>query len=213
MRHILDRLGGSQQSSLWNRTLFLSGPWQPGLRVTSVSKAITTWGSEREAMSEPESRLMPHYEELRGYFKRRIVNPQEVNDLTQETYLRVYGRKQGESIKEPLRLLYRVARNLLIDRSRRAKTRPEISSLDQHGDLDHGAASPARMAEVQDELSVLRSAIAALPERCQEVFILSRFEGLSYAEIAERLKISPKTVENHMGRAILACRAALERAD
>lgn len=67
------------------------------------------------------------------------------------------------------------------------------------------------MAEVRDELAVLRAAVANLPERCQQVFILSRFEGLSYAEIAERLQITTKTVENHMGRAILACRAALEK--
>lgn len=164
-------------------------------------------------MNEPDSPppLMPHYEELRGYFRRRVVNPEEVNDLTQETYLRVYGRKQGEAVKEPLRMLYRVARNLLIDRSRRAKVRPEIVSIDPHYELPQAAASPAHLAQVQDELGLLRAAISELPERCQEVFVLSRFEGLSYAEVAERLKISPKTVENHMGRAILACRAALER--
>lgn len=157
------------------------------------------------------SSLAPHYEELRKYFRKRVSSHHDADDLTQETYLRVFGRRSGDAIKEPLRLLYRVARNLLIDRSRRAQVRPELVALPSEQEIAHAASSPAAMAEVRDELAVLRAAVANLPEHCQQVFILSRFEGLSYAEIAERLQITTKTVENHMGRAILACRAALEK--
>ncbi len=140
-----------------------------------------------------------------------MSNRHEADDLTQEAYIRVFGRKKDDAVKEPIRLLYRIARNLLIDRSRRAQTRPKMASFDQETDIAQAAPSPAMMAQVQDELAILRTAVANLPERCQEVFILSRFEGLSYAEIADRLGITVKTVENHMGRAILACRAALEK--
>jgi RNA polymerase sigma factor (sigma-70 family) len=160
---------------------------------------------------DPDSSLAPHYEELRRYFRKRVSSQHEADDLTQEAYVRVFGRKKSDAIKEPIRLLYRIARNLLIDRSRRAQTRPKMASFDQETEIAQATPSPAMMAQVQDELAILRAAVANLPERCQEVFILSRFEGLSYAEIATRLGITVKTVENHMGRAILACRAALEK--
>ena len=162
--------------------------------------------------SDQNSSFSPHYEELRNYFRRRVNNQHEADDLTQEAYVRAFGRKKAETIKEPVRLLYRIARNLLIDRSRRAQTRPKMESFDREGDMAQPAVlSPAMMAQVQDELAILRAAVADLPERCREVFVLSRFEGLSYAEIAARLGITTKTVENHMARAILACRAALEK--
>lgn len=161
---------------------------------------------------DPDPPLAPHYQELRSYFRKRVSNRHEADDLTQEAYVRAFGRKKSDAIKEPVRLLYRIARNLLIDRSRRAQTRPKTAALDPEVEIPQPAAlSPAMMAEVKDELAILRAAVAALPERCREVFILSRFEGLSYAEIATRLGITTKTVENHMGRAILACRAALEK--
>lgn len=160
---------------------------------------------------DPDSPLAPYYEELRSYFRRRVSSRHEADDLTQEAYARAFGRKKKDVVHEPLRLLYRIARNLLIDRSRRAKARPELMSLPAEIDVAQRTASPALLAEVRDELAVLRATVADLSERCQEVFILSRFEGLSYAEIGERLGITTKTVENHMGRAILACRAALEK--
>lgn len=160
---------------------------------------------------DPNSSFAPHYEELRSYFRKRVSSRHEADDLTQEAYVRIYGRKKSDAIKEPIRLLYRIARNLLIDRSRRAQTRPKMASFDQEAHIAQATPSPAMMAQAQDELAILREAVANLPERCQQVFILSRFEGLSYAEIADRLGITTKTVENHMGRAILACRAALEK--
>ena len=55
----------------------------------------------------------------------------------------------------------------------------------------------------------LRQALSELPEQCRTVFQMSRFEDLKYKEIAERLAISPKTVENHMGKALKLLRGKL----
>jgi RNA polymerase sigma-70 factor (ECF subfamily) len=58
--------------------------------------------------------------------------------------------------------------------------------------------------KLQDEeiQRALREAVAALPERCREVFELSRVQGLRYSEIAEAMDISVKTVETQMGKAL-----------
>lgn len=60
--------------------------------------------------------------------------------------------------------------------------------------------------ELQERISVI---LARLPERCGQIFYMNRFEGMKYAEIAERLSISVKTVEANMGRALKVFRKAL----
>jgi RNA polymerase sigma-70 factor (ECF subfamily) len=56
----------------------------------------------------------------------------------------------------------------------------------------------------------IEEAISSLPPQCQTVFRLSRFEGLTYAEIAQQLNISVKTIENHMGKALKIMREKLK---
>ncbi len=71
-------------------------------------------------------------------------------------------------------------------------------------------SSPAEQGMAADELSsAIDAAIAGLSDRCREVFLLNRQQGLSYAQVADTLEISVKTVEIHMARALAALRQAL----
>ncbi len=70
------------------------------------------------------------------------------------------------------------------------------------------ASAPSLL--VEDEIEVaLKTAVSELPERCREVFELSRIHGLKYAEIATVLGISVKTVEAQMGKALRSLRVKL----
>ncbi len=177
---------------------------------SAKSTAPSAVAQEPDAIPPAPDTLADHYQQLRSYFSRRVSSQQDAADLTQETFLRVLARKSSQPVKKPLHLLFHVARNLLIDRSRRAQSRPAPESLfeDLHASA---AASPARTTQAADTLEQVQRAIGALPPRCRDVFILNRFEGLSYAEIARRMNISPKTVEKHMAKALLSCRAALDK--
>ena len=72
-------------------------------------------------------------------------------------------------------------------------------------------------AQVEDDMDAadlqeaVNKAVDALPDKCREVFKLSRFEELSYKEISQTLDISTKTVENHVGRALRELRISLKR--
>jgi RNA polymerase sigma-70 factor (ECF subfamily) len=70
-----------------------------------------------------------------------------------------------------------------------------------------------RLADAQlvraETVAIVRAAIARLPERCRLVYTLHRESGLTYAEIAEVMEISPRTVDAQMGRALSALRRAL----
>jgi len=153
---------------------------------------------------------MPLYDEIERFIRRRVRCLDEAADLTQEAYTRVLVAYGDREVDQPRPLLYRVARNLIVDRARqRRAVSPKQSTAIEPEPVD-GSACPARTAEQRDQMAAVREAIAELPARCREAFILNRFGGMTYREVALRLRISPKTVEKHIARAIAVCRAALD---
>jgi len=161
--------------------------------------------------------LEHYYRELQNYLTRKLNDPDAAADLAQESYLRVLGMQQtGEKVGEPRALLYRVANNLIVDRHRRVLVRSE-EVLVEEGTLEGetlaapSAWEPEVAAMSAQGVDALLATIDALPPRCREVFILYKFDGLSYAEVGERLGISVRTVEMQLQIAMAACWVCLER--
>jgi RNA polymerase sigma-70 factor (ECF subfamily) len=88
--------------------------------------------------------------------------------------------------------------------------------LQREGKLTDAHRSPGRSDDAiahHEALTAIRAAIAELPDRTREVFLLNRDAGLSYREVAMRLGITVKTVEFHMGRALAGLRERLADAE
>lgn len=140
-------------------------------------------------------------------------------DLAQESYARVLAVQQsGETITEPRALLYRTARNLVIDQYRRSEVRnthavAEGDSSIDAADLASGpeALEPEVAAMSSQTVDALLAAIGELPLRCREAFILHKFDGLSQPEVARQMGISVTMVERHIKLGMQACRACQER--
>ncbi|WCM26345.1 sigma-70 family RNA polymerase sigma factor [Sphingomonas sp. QA11] len=139
---------------------------------------------------------------LRRWLGARLRSSEEANDLVQDAFARLLGSGARESLRQPEAFLNRIVRNLLIDRSRRVSNRtPHVPIDDAH--------APAARATQEDaiELAQLRqryrTAVDALPPRTRQVFLLHRKDGLGYKEIATQLGISIRTVEWHVGEALL----------
>ena len=158
-------------------------------------------------------RFAPCYARLRAFIARRVRSRHDAEDLTHETYARALAWEERAALTHPERALFRIARNLLIDRSRREKSRPVLEPFADESRAAVETLCPACHAEARDRLGVVQVAIRALPERCREIFILNRFGGLSYSEIAARLDLSRSTVEKHMIRALATCKRALQEAE
>jgi RNA polymerase sigma-70 factor (ECF subfamily) len=151
--------------------------------------------------------VLVHEAALVRYLKRTWPNRDEVHDLRQEVFIRVYeaaSRTLPTSVKT---FIFTTARNLMSDRVRRSR----IISIEGVPDFDAlnvpvDEASPERRTHAQQELRLLARAFARLPPRCREVIWLRRVDQLSQKEVAERLGLTESSIEKHVikGTALLA---------
>lgn len=140
-----------------------------------------------------------YYRPLCLYALHYINNVDDVEDVVQDCFVRLL-----EASVEPRSVrawLYAAVRNRCIDLLRQSSHSVEPLAVGQEAATD----------EEQQERSMrearLWEAIDALPARCREVFLLSKRDGLTYAQIAQRLGLSEKTVEHQVSKALKRLRA------
>jgi RNA polymerase sigma-70 factor (ECF subfamily) len=129
----------------------------------------------------------------------------DVDDIVQETYIRVARYAPAEAERHPKALLLRIAVNLARDNMRRNSVRGGLAEPIKNAD----EAGLARIEPEQHVALEMKQAILALPPIYRDVFVLSRFTGLTYEEIASHVGISVKTVEWRMSRALAMCAVTL----
>lgn len=181
----------------------------------SFTAALHDAGATADSAYPPFAEFVSrHRGELIRYLRSRVSNEEDVADLAQECYMRLLRYRDGHSEASLQLLQFRIANNLLTDAWRihnTHKTEDHVSIAD----IDIADEEPAQdeILHERQRLARLRHVIEKLPPRCQAVFILSRFEGLSHAEVARRCGISIRMVEKHITRALTACRAELGKDD
>jgi len=145
-----------------------------------------------------------HHSWLQGWLRKRLGNTFDAADLTQDTFVRVIKARTALDIREPRPYLSMIAKGLLIDLFRRR-------SLEQSY-LEALATMPQEQHPSLEEQAILLQALMeidrlllGLGPRVRQAFILSQFDGLTYPQIAERLGVSIRTVNNHMAKAMEHC--------
>lgn len=143
---------------------------------------------------------------LRRYFFRKAP-PAEVEDLVQNVFLNMHARAGEQPVENVERYLFRVAAHVLARRHRDASPRhfEDLEGFEPAEDI-----SPERILIGKQALARLGVALAALPPKTREAFILHRYEEMTYAAIARRLGISVSGVEKLIIRALRNLREAVE---
>ena len=129
-------------------------------------------------------------------------------DIVQEVFLQIWlNRTRLDPTKNIKSYLYIATRNRALNVLRRASVEREHQEKITY--IDSRVLTPEDELERHQTIQEAYRAIDQLPKRCRTIFMMSRFDHLKYAEIADILNISIKTVETQMGRALKSLRQSL----
>jgi RNA polymerase sigma factor (sigma-70 family) len=143
--------------------------------------------------------VLPHEALIRSKLNTICVYDLDVEDVIQEMYARLLSLPTLDTIRYPRQYAIQTAKAIVIDHVRHMRVISITSSesLDTF-DMPMPEANTEERLEFQGEIQEVADALAQLSVMCRETLILRRMEGLSQREVAQRLKISEKTVEKHM---------------
>lgn len=132
-----------------------------------------------------------HARELTRSLRRRGVAADAAADITQDAFVRMLAIAPDHDIDNPRAYLYRVSRNLVVDYARRERAAPIVAVSDE---VFASVADPSPSAETalydRQRLRISEEALAELPERTRAAFRLHRLDGLTIAEVGERIGLS-----------------------
>ena len=146
--------------------------------------------------------------DLKGYVSRRLGRKDagDVDDIVQESFLRISTRAGDEPVANPRGFLFRTARNLIIDKSRKSKVAADNVAAAQAGlsgqQEQTDQISPERTISAAQDLELIIAAIDELSPACRRAFLLQRNSDMSYAQVAQKLGISESMVQKHMSKAL-----------
>jgi RNA polymerase sigma-70 factor (ECF subfamily) len=150
----------------------------------------------------------PHGVHLKAFLRGSFPSVCDVDDVVQESYLRIWKARAAQPIHSAKALLFTIARHIALDLLRRDR----ISPVDRFHVMDSAAShvidnrpGVVETACAREEIVLLAKAIDALPTRCREIIILRKLNSVPQKEIAARLGIAEPTVQVQIARGMKKC--------
>lgn len=167
------------------------------LMADPVQADLTAWYREN---------MLVHEAGLRAYLRRAFPIITDLDNVVQETFVRVLQARQNGRVDNVRGYLFATARHIALNMMRRRK----IVSMESMAEIEelpviHDGPSVQEQVSLKFDLEVLTEALQALPPRCREVLTLRKIEGLSQREIAGRMGISEHTVEAQVTTGMRRC--------
>jgi RNA polymerase sigma factor (sigma-70 family) len=156
--------------------------------------------------------VQPHDSSLRAYLHGAFPSVSDVDDVVQESYLRVWKTRAAHPIHSAKAFLFTVAKRIALNVIRKKGNAPFVP-LGDLGALrvieDKPSAADA-LCE-QEKIDLLADAVMALPSRCREIIILHKLQALPQKEVAARLRVAEKTVESQTRIGVKRCLEFLQQ--
>lgn len=151
-----------------------------------------------------------YYQSLCNYAYTFVHDREEAEEIVQSTFTGMWEKRDNLAIHTGVKpYLYAMVRNACLNLIKHEKIKQRHAAM-EIAVAERSVESVSRTVEASELEHRIVEAMDKLPEQCRLVFKLSRFEDLKYAEIAEQLNISVKTVENQMGKALRVMREQLK---
>ena len=193
----------------------LAGPRGGGGPAESAPHAAGGEGADRETLARLArgeagafaALFRRYYDALCSFAQGLVESADDAEEVVSEVFARLWEARERLDVRLSLKsYLYAATRNVALNFLRRLGAEERtLGRASQAGALP-GLLSPAddeaSDVQVRELRQAIDAAIANLPPRRREIFLLHRLHGLTYAEIAAALDITPKTVENHLGLAL-----------
>ena len=142
-----------------------------------------------------------HHGWLRGMLSKKLGCRHKAEDLTHDTFVKVWTSKAVQALQEPRAFLTTVAHGLVVSLWRRQDLEAAyLSALQVQG--ASFAASPEDRAQAAQSLQQIDEMVAELPPKAARAFLMAQLEGLTYAQIATELGVSERMVKKYMAQAM-----------
>lgn len=162
-------------------------------------------GSELSLKTDFDNLYNDHHQWLLGVLRRRLGCFSSAEDMSHDVFVRLLGKSDIPQFREPRAYLASVANGLIIDLHRRKQVEQawlEVMAVQAEGEAVPSAEQQVIMI---DALTRIDALLDKLHPRVRRVFIMSRLEGIAYADIAQQLNVSLSTVQKDMTKAIRHC--------
>ncbi|MEM9013666.1 MAG: sigma-70 family RNA polymerase sigma factor [Pseudomonadota bacterium] len=153
---------------------------------------------------------------LLRWLTKKLGDADAAKDVAQTVFMRIWAYAETETIENPRALIFKTASNLALNELKRRNrfNRRHIAPYDpEEGDplkyVASPAPSPETEAEMRDDMALTLRAIRDLPDRSRRAFMMNRFDGLSYKQIASEMGVSESSVEKYMIEALKRLREKL----
>jgi RNA polymerase sigma factor (sigma-70 family) len=153
------------------------------------------------------NQVFRHRAALHRYLIKFTYGAEDIEDLVQETYVRLYALADYRAVESPKALLFRIAHNLAVERARSKKTQAtdSMADLEQLGVFSTEVPADEQL-DSRRRFETFCTAVDRLPPLCRRVFVLRKVFKLSHAEISEVLGVSHSTIEKHVAKGLVRCR-------
>jgi len=167
-------------------------------------------GRERSAALAEIARN--HHSALVRFLALRTGSAEDAKEIVQEAYAKVLAIDRQDAVTFQVGYLWRIAANLAIDRKRQRLARARLASVAlQPG--DRCSPSTESVVESRERLAIVQKAIAQLPPRCRQAFMLRIVEGQRFAEVGREMGISERMAKVHVARAMEYLQDCLDSAE
>ena len=163
-----------------------------------------------------ESAIMESRGRIERFLAARMANPDDAQDLAQETFLRLLRVRNADLIEQPESYLFRIAINLTYEfamKEKKRRARDELLGSDAVSNSGGDPDGIEDLAYQQERVKRMEGWLDELPHKARVAVVLQRRDGMTYAEIAERLGVSTHMVKKYLKRAISHCRTRMSELD
>ena len=159
-----------------------------------------------------DEEVHPHSGALRDYVRRSFPGVRDVDDVVQDSLLRIWTARASRQIGCARAFLFKIARHRALDLLRHEQASPFVAVRDLTGlSVAEEGFSPVDALSTAEKIDLVAAAIAELPERCREIVVLRKLQRLPQREVAARLGLSERTVEVQVARGTRRCAEFLRR--